>query len=505
MNKQRIYAAIDLKSFYASVECIERGLDPLTTNLVVADGSRTDSTICLAVSPSLKSYGIPGRPRLFEVKQKVKEANSKRKKDNQYRDFIGSSYSHIDLLNNKSLELDYICAVPRMAHYIEYSSRIYNVYLKYISPDDIHVYSIDEVFIDLTSYLTIYNMNARELTMTIIKDVLNTTGITATGGIGTNLYLAKVAMDIVAKKIPADKNGVRIAELNEMSYRELLWDHTPITDFWRVGHGYARRLADIGLYTMGDIALCSLGKAHEYHNEDLLYKIFGINAELLIDHAWGYEPCTIKDIKSYTPQNNSLSSGQVLHKPYPNHKAKLVTLEMMDLLSLDLVSKRLVTNQVVLTIGYDRENVDNKDINYQGDISIDHYGRKTPKHAHGTINLKDFTSSTTELMSAIDILFTRITNPALLIRRITIGVSVIREDQVKKIKPYEQLDLFTDYNQLEIYEDKIKEQRNKEKNLQKAILNIKAKYGKNAVLKGMNLEEDATAKDRNDQIGGHKA
>ncbi len=504
-NKQKVYIAIDLKSFYASVECIERGLDPLTTHLVVADGSRTDSTICLAVSPSLKSYGVPGRPRLFEVKQKVKEINQIRKKNNHYHELNGSSYSDIDLKKDSSLALDYITAIPRMAHYIEYSSRIYSVYLKYIAPEDIHVYSIDEVFIDITSYLNIYKMNAKELTITIIKDILKTTGITATAGIGTNLYLAKVAMDIMAKKIPADENGVRIAMLDEMSYRHLLWDHTPITDFWRVGAGYKRRLEKIGLYTMGDIALCSLGKAHEYHNEDLLYKIFGINAELLIDHAWGYEPCTIKDIKSYIPQNNSISSGQVLHKPYPNKKAKLVTLEMMDLLSLDLVSKRLVTNQIVLTIGYDKDNLNDSTIDYKGDIMIDHYGRKTPKHAHGTINLSEYTSSTSLLMNAVEQLFDRITNPSLYIRRITIACSIINEENIKHIKPYEQLNLFTDYKEKQRQEEIYIKEREKEKNLQKAILNIKAKYGKNSVLKGMNLEEDATAKDRNSQIGGHKA
>lgn len=505
-NRQRTYIAIDLKSFYASVECVERGLDPLTTNLVVADGSRTDKTICLAVSPSLKSYGVPGRPRLFEVKQKVKDINYDRRKINHYKNFTGSSYSDIDLKNDISLQLDYITAVPRMAYYIEYSTRIYSVYLKYIAPEDIHVYSIDEVFMDVTSYLKTYNMNARELAMTIIKDVLKTTGITATAGIGTNLYLAKVAMDIVAKKMPADKYGVRIAELDEKSYRKQLWTHTPITDFWRVGGGYARRLENVGLYTMGDIAMCSLGKAHEYHNEDLLYKIFGVNAELLIDHAWGYEPCTIKDIKSYKPENNSVGSGQVLHKPYSNEKAKLVVKEMMELLSLDLVSKRLVTNQVVLTIGYDRENIGNQSIHYNGEITSDHYGRATPKHAHGTINLKDYTSSTKILIDAVEMLFDRITDKSLLIRRINItACKVINEMNIRKVKSHDQLDLFTDYEALKKQEEKENIEREKENNLQKAILNIKMKYGKNSVLKGMNLEEDATAKDRNSQIGGHKA
>lgn len=506
MVKQRTYIAIDLKSFYASVECIERGLDPLITNLVVADGSRTDKTICLAVSPSLKSYGVPGRPRLFEVKQKVRQINQERRKKNHYHDFTGSSYSDIDLKNDISLQLDYITAVPRMAYYIDYSTRIYSVYLKYIAPEDIHVYSIDEVFMDVTSYLNTYKLSARELTMTIIKDVLNTTGITATAGIGTNLYLAKVAMDIVAKKMPADENGVRIAELNEMSYRKLLWNHTPITDFWRVGKGYARRLEDVGLFTMGDIAKCSVGKAHQYYNEDLLYKIFGINAELLIDHAWGYEPCTIQDIKSYTPENNSVGSGQVLHKPYPYKKARLVVQEMMDLLSLDLVSKHLVTNQLVLTIGYDRENLSNKNIRYDGEVKSDHFGRAIPKHAHGTINLDRYTSSTNLLMKAIETLFDRIENRGLLVRRINItACHVINEDAVSKIKTFDQLDLFTDYEELKKQEENEEIELEKEKNLQKAILDIKTKYGKNSILKGMNLEEDATAKERNSQIGGHKA
>ncbi len=505
-NNQRTYIAIDLKSFYASVECIERGLDPLTTNLVVADGSRTDKTICLAVSPSLKSYGVPGRPRLFEVKQKVKEINADRRKNINYQKFTGDSYSDIDLKNDDTLELTYITAVPRMAYYIQYSTRIYDVYLKYISPDDIHVYSIDEVFMDVTSYLKTYGLTARELTMKIIKDVLRTTGITATAGIGTNLFLAKVAMDIVAKKMPADKYGVRIAELDEMSYRKQLWSHVPITDFWRVGPGYARRLENIGIHTMGDIALCSVGKAHEYHNMDLLYKIFGVNAELLIDHAWGYEPCTINDIKAYKPENNSVGSGQVLHKPYSNEKAKLVVKEMMELLSLDLVSKRLVTNQIVLTIGYDRENIGNENIHYAGDVTTDHYGRATPKHAHGTINLKNYTSATSVMMNAIEVLFDRITDKSLLIRRINItACRVINEDTITKVKTHEQLDLFTDYDALKEKEEKEAIELEKEKNLQKAILSIKSKYGKNAVLKGMNLEEDATAKDRNEQIGGHKA
>lgn len=507
-NKQRIYIAIDLKSFYASVECMERGLDPLTTNLVVADASRTEKTICLAVSPSLKSFGVPGRPRLFEVIQKVNKVNNERKWKSPNRQLTGKSTSYDELLDDISLAVDYIIAIPRMALYMEYSAKIYSIYLKYISPDDIHVYSIDEVFMDVTGYLNTYKMTARELAMTIIKDVLNETGITATVGIGTNLYLAKVAMDIVAKHLPADEYGVRIAELDEMSYRKQLWTHEPITDFWRVGNGYARKLQSQGLYTMGDIARCSIGKPRDYYNEDLLYKLFGINAELLIDHAWGYEPCTIQDIKSYKPMNNSLSSGQVLHKEYTNEKARLVVKEMTDQLVLDLVDKHLVTDQLVLTIGYDFKNLEDEKIasKYKGNIGIDHYGRAIPQHAHGTVNLKEKTSSTKIILNAVMELFDRITNKDLYIRRINITACKLADESVGvKKKIYDQLDLFTDY------EEKIKREEQeaidleKEKNLQRAILEIKKKYGKNSVVKGMNLEEDATAMDRNNQIGGHKA
>ena len=506
MDKQKTYIAIDLKSFYASVECVERGLDPLTTNLVVADASRTNKTICLAVSPSLKAYGVSGRARLFEVISILDKVNKQRRMNAPYRRFTGVSYSDIDIKNDNTLEVSYIIAPPRMAHYIEYSSKIYEIYLKYVSPDDIHVYSIDEVFMDITGYLNTYNMSAQQLTMTIIKDVLKTTGITATAGIGTNLYLAKVAMDIVAKKMPADENGVRIATLDELTYRKLLWTHTPLTDFWRVGRGYAKKLENHGMYTMGDIARCSIGEFTDYYNEDLLYKLFGVNAELLIDHAWGYEPCTIKDIKSYKPQNNSLGTGQVLHEPYTYDKAKLIVTEMIDLLVLDLVDKRLVTDQLVLTIGYDIDNLTSQSVEYKGDITVDYYGRQVPKHAHGTINIGYHTSSTKILMDAVIQLYERITDKKLLIRRVNISANhIIDEKTVSKQTAYDQLSLFTDYDALEKNKEKDSIHLQKEKNLQKAIIDIKKKFGKNAVLKGMNLEEGATTKDRNEQIGGHKA
>ena len=388
MNEKQ-YLCIDLKSFYASVECIERGLDPMTTNLVVADKARTEKTICLAVSPSLKKYGIPGRARLFEAVQKVKEANSQRKICAPNRRFIGSSYNATELNEHPELAIDYITAPPRMAHYMEYSTRIYQVYLKYVAPEDIHVYSIDEVFIDLTPYLKKGEITAHDMAIKMIRDVLATTGITATAGIGTNLYLAKIAMDITAKHMPADKDGVRIAELDEMSYRHQLWDHRPLTDFWRVGPGYASKLEAHGIYTMGDVALCSVGKESEYYNEDLLYKLFGINAELLIDHAWGWEPCTIAEIKAYKPSTNSICSGQVLQCPYDAEKARLVVKEMADLLVLDIVEKKLVTDQIVLTIGYDIENLkkSERENAYNGEVTTDRYGRKIPKHAHGTANI----------------------------------------------------------------------------------------------------------------------
>ena len=508
MNKCKTYIAIDLKSFYASVECRERNRDPLTTNLVVADPSRTEKTICLAVSPSLKKYGLSGRARLFEVIQKVKAANNIRKIKAPNHVFCGSSDDSLALQKKPSLKIDYIIAPPRMARYMEYSTKIYNIYLKYIAPEDIHIYSIDEVFIDVTHYLSTYNMTARELAMTMIQDILSTTGITATAGIGTNMYLCKIAMDIVAKHIEPDKNGVRIAELDEMSYRRLLWNHRPITDFWRVGRGYSKKLEKIGLYTMGDIARCSIGKPTDYYNEELLYKLFGINAELLIDHAWGYEPCTMEDVKAYKPETNSISSGQVLHCPYEFDKARLVVKEMTDLMVLDLVDKGLVTNQIVLTIGYDIENITDKNISqsYKGTVTTNYYGKKVPKPAHGTTNLPKQTSSTTLITNAVMELYDKIVNKKLLIRRINIVANkLVDEHSVKNANKYEQLDLFTDYEILKKQREKENAESEREKRMQNTILDIKKKFGKNAILKGMNLQEGATAKDRNNQIGGHKA
>jgi len=497
--EQKTYVAIDLKSFYASVECMERGLDPMTTHLVVADASRTEKTICLAVSPALKAYGIPGRARLFEVVQRVREVNRERQRRAPGGVLTGSAQDASGMAD-PGMALDYIAAVPRMALYMEYSTRIYQVYLKYVAPEDIHVYSIDEVFIDVTRYLTTYGLTARELTRRIIRDVLATTGITAAAGIGPNLYLCKVAMDITAKHVEADADGVRIAELDEMSYRRTLWDHRPLTDFWRVGRGYAAKLEANGIRTMGDIARCSLGKPGSYCNEELLYKLFGVNAELLIDHAWGYEPCTIADIKAYKPESNSLGSGQVLHCPYTAEKARLVLREMTDLLVLDLVDKGLVADQMVLTVGYDIENVTNG--RYRGPVTTDHYGRTIPKHAHGTANLGGHTSSTKQIMAAVTGLFDRIVDQNLLIRRLNIVANhAVTESAARQAAPPEQLDLFTDTAK------KAREEASlaREKRMQQAVLSIKKKYGKNAILKGMNLEEGATAKDRNRQIGGHKA
>ena len=508
MQDNRTYIAIDLKSFYASVECRERNRDPLTTNLVVADASLTEKTICLAVSPSLKSYGIPGRARLFEVVQKVNEANTSRRRNAPNRAFSGSSDDIIRLNADPALKIDYIVAPPRMALYMDYSMKIYSVYLKYIAPEDIFSYSIDEVFIDATDYLQTYNMTAREFAMTMIRDVLKITGITATAGIGTNMYLCKIAMDIVAKHIMPDRDGVRIAELDEMSYRRKLWNHRPITDFWRVGSGYAKKLEEHGLYTMGDVARCSVGKSNEFHNEELLYKLFGINAELLIDHAWGYEPCTMKLVKAYKPETNSVSSGQVLHSPYDFDKAGLIVKEMTDQMVLDLVDKGLVTDQIVLTVGYDVENLTdpNRRRNYKGDVTTDRYGRKIPKHAHGTVNLKRQTSSTKMITDAVMGLYDRIIDKNLLIRRINVTANrLVDENSAGKNVEYEQLDLFTDYKAKEQEEAKEKAAFEREKQLQKAMLSIKKKFGKNAILKGMNLEEGATARERNEQIGGHKA
>lgn len=507
-QKNHTYIAIDLKSFYASVECIERGLDPLTTNLVVADASRTEKTICLAVSPSLKAIGIPGRARLFEVVQKVKEENARRKSKAPGHILTGSSFDDTKLKGSPELALDYIAAPPRMAMYMEYSTRIYDIYLKYVAPEDIHVYSIDEVFMDVTEYLKTANLSAGEFASNIIHEVLYEIGITATAGIGTNMYLCKIAMDIVAKKIPSDQDGVRIAELDEMSYRRMLWAHTPLTDFWRVGRGYARKLEENRMFTMGDVARCSIGKKHEYYNEDLLYKMFGINAELLIDHAWGWEPCTIADIKAYKPSTNSIGSGQVLQSPYSYDKARLIVREMTDLLVLDLVDKGLVTDQVVLTVGYDIENLSNPETRkkYHREITIDHYGRQVPKHAHGTANLERQTSSTKLIIDAMMNLYTRIVDQNLLVRRINVTANhVVKESSVEKGSSYEQLDLFTDY---EVIQKKRKEEDAillRERKMQHAILEIKKKYGKNAVLKGLNFEEGAMTKERNKQIGGHKA
>ncbi len=553
--ENRMYLAIDLKSFYASVECVERGLDPITTNLVVADQSRTEKTICLAVSPSLKSYGISGRPRLFEVSQKVKEVNRKRRQQAPDKKLAGASYLDTELKENPQMAVDYIVAPPRMAKYLEISARIYSIYLKYIAPEDIHVYSIDEVFMDITQYQKTYqltardlamkmirnvleetgitatagigsnlylckvamdleakhisaDLTARDLAMKMIRNVLEETGITATAGIGSNLYLCKVAMDLEAKHISADRYGVRIAELDEMTYRKKLWTHRPLTDFWRVGHGYAKKLEEHGLYTMGDIARCSLGTVTDYYNEDLLYRLFGVNAELLIDHAWGWEPCTMADIKAYRPQSNSISSGQVLQCPYPFEKARLVVHEMVDQMALDLVDKGLVTNQIILTVGYDIENLSGgKDRKkYQGVVTTDRYGRDLPRHAHGTVNLDGYTSSSRRMADAVLSLFDQIVNSNLLIRRLTIAANhVVEETSVVKQAQYHQLELFADPAEEEARLNKEHAQLEREKRMQETMLSIKKKYGKNAILKGMNLQEGATAKTRNRQIGGHKA
>ncbi len=500
--KQRTYIAIDLKSFYASVECIDRGLDPMSTHLVVADASRTEKTICLAVSPSLKTYGISGRARLFEVVQRIKQVNDERKWKCRNYTFTGKSVFAKELMEHPDWQVDYIAAPPQMAHYIECSTRIYNIYLKYIAAEDIHVYSIDEVFMDVTNYLESYRMSAHNLAMTIIRDVLKQTGITATAGIGTNMYLCKVAMDIVAKKMPADEDGVRIAELDEYNYRKQLWNHRPLTDFWRVGKGIAQKLEEYGIYTMGQIARCSL------RNEALLYRLFGVNAELLIDHAWGWEPCTIDLVKAYRPESNSLSSGQVLNEPYTFKKARVVAHEMADAVALDLVDKRLVTDQIVLTVGYDIESLTNPAICslYCGEVATDYYGRKVPKHAHGTANLDGYSSSAQAIIRAVLSLYDRIVNPNLLVRRLTLSINhVIPENQIPKRDKTVQLDLFTDYETKAKEEQEKKTAMEKERKMQETILGIKKKFGKNAILKGVNFEEGATAKERNKQIGGHKA
>ena len=498
----KIYMCIDLKSFYASVECRERNLDPLKTNLVVADRSRTEKTICLAVSPSLKAYGIPGRARLFEVIQKVKEINRERRKRNGYKPFTGKSCDADELATHPEYELDFIAAPPRMKYYMRYSSYIYNIYLKYISEEDIFVYSIDEVFCDITHYLNYYQMSAKDLVTMIIKDVYDSTGITATSGIGTNLYLAKVAMDIVAKHAKPNEFGVRIALLNQSTYRKLLWSHRPLTAFWRVGPGYAKKLEENGMYTMGDVARKSL------EDEDLLYSLFGVNAEILIDHAWGYEPTTMDLVKKYKPTTNSISSGQVLHCPYDFKKARIVIAEMIDNLSLDLVKKNKVTNQLVLNVGYDIENLSNPNLrkNYHGEIKMDHYGRFIPKQAHGTIKLDHRTSSSKLLIAKTLELFDRIVDGTLLIRRLNIAainiVDAKEKDTHEKVV-IEQFDLFTNYEEEDKKIKKREEEEKRENDLQKTLLNIKEKYGKNAILRGMNFEEGATARDRNRQVGGH--
>lgn len=495
---ERSYIAIDLKSFYASVECAQRGLDPLKTNLVVADVSRTEKTICLAVTPSLKAYGISGRARLFEVVQQVSAVNAQRLHRAPNHRFTGSS-CNADELKDPSLKLDYIAAPPQMGLYLKRSAEIYGIYLRYIAPEDIHVYSIDEVFIDATPYLKTYRLTARELAMKLIREVLRETGITATAGIGTNLYLCKIAMDIVAKKMPADRDGVRIAELTEQSYREQLWDHRPLTDFWRVGHGYAKKLAKHGLFTMGDIARCSVGAQGEYYNEDLLYKLFGVNAELLIDHAWGWEPCTIAQIKNYKPSSNSLSSGQVLTEPYTFEKARIVVREMADAMAYDLAEKRLLTDQMVLTVGYDVENLldETRRKAYQGVVVKDWYGRYIPQHAHGTANLDAQTASAKIIAQAVVDLYDRIVDKNLLIRRLCVVANRVKRGREEATQ---QLDMFGDA------EEKARRRtaEEKEQRMQQAVLSIRRKYGKNAILKGMNYQEGATAAARNNQIGGHR-
>ena len=518
-QKDPVYIAIDLKSFYASVECVERGLDPMTTNLVVADLSRTEKTICLAVSPSLKAYGISGRARLFEVVQRVREVNAERQMRSPDRRLEGASCDDTELKASPEKALDYIVAPPRMSLYIEYSTRIYEIYLKYVAPEDCHVYSIDEIMMDVTHYLDTYHaetaprpakygVSARELAGRIIRDIHTVTGITATAGIGTNLYLCKVAMDIVAKHIPPDKNGVRIASLNEKSYRRILWAHRPLTDFWRIGRGYAKKLEEYGMFTMGDIARCSIGKPGEYYNEDLLYRLFGVNAELLIDHAWGWEPCTMADIKNYRPSASSVGSGQVLHHPYSAGEARMVVREMTEQLVLDLVEKGLVTDQIVLTVGYDIGNLSDPAVHRpeQTEVTTDRYGRKMPRHAHGTANLARQTSSTKCIVNAVLDLYDRIINPGFLIRRIYISANHVADENTAANTPaFEQLDLFTDYARLEQEREEEEAKRKRERKLQEAMLDNKKKYGKNAILKGANLVEGSTVIDRNRQIGGHRA
>ena len=506
-TEERTFIAIDLKSFYASVECRERGLDPLDANLVVADPARTDKTICLAVSPSLKACGISGRARLFEVVQRVEELNALRRSRAPGREFRGSSHFAGELANDPSLALDYIVAPPRMAYYMEYSTRIYGIYLKYAAPEDIHVYSIDEIFLDATDYLRTRGVSAREFAMLIVRDVLETTGITATVGIGTNLYLAKIAMDVMAKRMKPDRDGVRIAELDEMSYRRALWDHRPLTDFWRVGRGIAKKLEDNGLYTMGDVARCSIGKAGSGHDEELLYRLFGVNAELLIDHAWGFESCLISDIKAYRPASRSISSGQVLMTPYDFEKARLILREMTEQLALELVDKALVTDLVELYIGYDRVSLADKAParEYAADAESDRYGRRVPRSAHGSARLDRYGSSSKQITEAMLALYDRIVDPALSIRRITVAACELEDESFLGRESEKQFDLFGEMDGAGEESEAEKEARMSERKRQQVMLDIKKKYGKNAILKGTNLEKGATAMERNRQIGGHKA
>ena len=497
----RTYIAIDLKSFYASVECVERGLDAMTTNLVVADKGRTEKTICLAVSPSLKAHGIPGRARLFEVIQRLKEVNDERR-ILAGKELTGKSYNAKELEEHPDWAVDYLTAPPRMAHYIKHSAKIYNIYLRYIAPEDIHVYSIDEVFIDATAYLSSYRMTGHELARKMISDVLRETGITATAGIGTNMFLCKVAMDIVAKHIPADKNGVRIAELDEQSYREKLWDHRPLTDIWRVGRGIAQRLYSYGIDTMGKIARCSI------HQEELLYKLFGVNAELLIDHAWGWEPCTMEMVKAYRPEHSSMSSGQVLQEPYSFRKTRVVVQEMIDAIALDLVEKRYVTDQLVLHVSYDRESLTSPaGKSYTGPVTVDWYGRKVPKSSHGTANLHRYTSSTRLIAKAVLALYDEIVDKRLLVRRLSISTNhVISEEQMKqKAHNPVELDMFTDYEAIRREKQVEDAELTRERKIQETIINIKKRFGKNSMLRGLNFDEGSTARERNKQIGGHKA
>lgn len=505
MEKERTYIAIDLKSFYASVECALRNLDPLKTNLVVADISRTEKTICLAVSPSLKKYGIPGRARLFEVVEAVKKINAERLTKAPGRRFTGKSCDADELEANPSLELDFIAAKPQMRHYMQCSAAVVDIYLKYISMDDMHVYSVDEVFMDVTAYLKLYGKSPKDLAMTMIKHVLKETGITATAGIGPNMYLCKIAMDVEAKHIPADENGVRIAELTEQSYREKYWSHRPITDFWRVGPGIAKRLAQNGMYTMGDIARCSVGKMNDIHNEDLLYRLFGVNAELLIDHAWGWEPCTISDIKNARPKSRSISQGQVLSTPYSFEEGKLIIKEMADLLALDLTRKKVRTSQIVLNVGYDIDSLKYADMKYEGEFSVDRYGRVVPKQAHGSINLEYRTSASSQIVEAAATLYEQIVDRDLHVRRMSIAAEdVISERAVEKEPVEEQLNLFTDYEATVKQREESFSAIEEENELQKAVLNIKEKYGKNSILRGMNFEEAGTTRERNGMVGGHK-